>query len=345
MDILHTKTFKAVDKGQIVNSNESLIKGTLQGLKHFYQGVNPMMESNGIDSIPKDVPKEKSENKSKKSSKAEHASATITLLKRVSIKTQEAVRLKYQSIEEALLALRGDIWVSELLLVITPDKETIDTTKLFEIHGIDKIYKQFLGTIYINRDELRQLEESGKFDNYSMVFVNTPIDPKTCLEFLVGQCEDPGEIEASTGTRRNRTKPTTEIVKQESEPTFHVLLQRLEGNTNTADLTKFFDFAEKYNFSTIIRPDFVNFSNKLRLDFFIFHNHYVGSLSLTNSEISDQIERHPKLMGKITIVEDTNELLISKKTANFLKRLASCLGLLYVYDYMSEFIYKIYNNI
>lgn len=273
---------------------------------------------------------------------------TITLIKRGPLET-DSKSSTFKSIDAALQALRGDVWVSELLLVITPEKETMDSSTVFEVHGIDKIYKQYLGTIYMSRAELRNFEEDGKFDNYSIVFVNTPIDTKTCLEFLVGQYEESNKGSIASGRsgmpRRKRTNQGSLLVK-ESEPTFHELLLRLERNcSNTSDLKKFFDFSEKYNFSIIIRPDFVKFSNKLILDFFIFSNHYVGSLTLSNKDITDQIGSHRKLVDNLVIVEDTNELLIPKKVATFIRRMASFLNLLYVYDYMSEFIYKIHHNI
>lgn len=348
MNISEPRNFKNLSKHhREKSSNLSLIKGTFKGLKHLYPGI---LSEVGHDQELKKAMKRSPGNKN--TNPSDGGENMITMIKRTGLENSELQRLNFKTIDEALHSLRGDVWISELLLVITPEKDTVDSSNLFEIHGIDKIYRQFLGTIYVSREELRAFEESRKFDNYSMMFVNSPVDPKTCLEFLVGQCEDPDEFVSPSTQRQSppRRKKANQcgLLDKDSEPTFHELLRRLEGSaqkSKSSDLTKFFDFAEKYNFSITVRPDFVKFSNKLIVDFFIFENHYVGALALTNKEIEEQLELHKKLLEKLVMVEDTNELIIPKPVAGFIRRLASLLRLLYVYDYLSDFIYKVYHNI
>lgn len=270
----------------------------------------------------------------------------IKMIKRTGPNNSDAKKLSHKTIDAALQSLRGDVWVSECLLVVTPETGTMESSPQFEMHGIDKIYSQFLGTIFISREALMQFQESGKFENYSMVFIKTPLDPNTCLKFLVSHSGDPDEFGTGTSVKTRRERRKLRIEEQESEPTINELVLRLKGcSKNESDLTKFFDIAEEQNFSITIRPDFINCSNKLILDCFIFKTDYIGSLALSNREISNQIDKHAGLINNLVIVEDTNELILPAKVATFIRNVASFLRLLYVYDYISEVIYRIVHKI
>lgn len=270
----------------------------------------------------------------------------ITLMKRTGRQNSGSKYLSFKTIDAALISLRGDIWVSECLLVVTPEKDSSDTSNMFEVHGIDKIYKRFLGTVFLSRADLQRFHENGTFDNYSMIFIKTNVNPRTCLEFLVSHCGDPDEYGVGNSVVSRRKKRNCPLSKQMSEPTIHELIDRLKAcPKNPSDLDKFFDLAEEYNFAITIRPDFINCSNKLILDCFIFKTDFVGSLILSIREISDQIDKHLGLIKNLVIVEDTNELIMPRKVANFIRRIASLLNLLYVYDFVSEFIYKLVHNI
>lgn len=271
---------------------------------------------------------------------------TIKMRKPIGPRPSDTRTLSFKTIDAALISLRGDVWVSECLLVVTPEKDTMDTSLNFEIHGIDKIYKQFLGTILLSREDLKILHEKGQFENYSMIFVRTAVDPCSCMEFLVSHCGDPDEFGTGNSMSTRRKKRKRLYGNPDSEPTIHELLLRLKGSyRNQSDLTKFFDLAEDFHFSITVRPDFVNCSNKLILDCFIFKTDYVGSLCLTIREISEQMEQHSGLIRDLVMVEDTNELLMPTKVASFIRRVASAIKMLYVYDYISEFIYKIVHDI
>lgn len=340
----------------VISSNLSFFKeGKFEDLKQFYQKKDRVLSyhgaGGGIGSRKRVRSTDERDTKYlNPADMNDSCQNQIKVSKVTSSNNAELQHLTFKSIDEALCSLKGDVWIAEFLLVINPGKPDSNGCDQFEIHGVDKIYRQYLGTIFLTRDELSQFEKDNKFENYSMIVSNTPLDLKTSLESVLGPFDCFNENACSSGLSspsvRVKSVSPFKIERKKSEPTLQDLLTRLDQSSKvSADLTNFFDFAEKYEFSTIIRPDFVNFSNQLILDFFTPHENYVGTLTLTNQEIENQLGKHQKLLAKLRIIEDTNEIVASKGVARFLRKCANLLNLLYIYDYMSELVYKIYENI
>lgn len=333
----------------VISSNVSFFKEKFEDLRHFFQEKDRVLNSRGAVASRKRLRStfEKEDNYLNPT-KTCNISRKITVAKTIP-KNTKMQHLSFQTIDEALYSLKGDVRISEFLLVISPGKlNSTEGSNHFEIHGIDKICRQYLGTIYVTRESLKQFEENSSFENYSMIVSNASIDPKTGLELVLRQFDLLNESECSSepsfvSLETNTSKPFK--IDKKSEPTLQDLLKRLDQNSESqSDLKKFFDFAEKYKFSTIVRPDFVNFSNQLVLDFFTQQDNYIGTFTLSNHEIENQLKQHKKLLRNLNIVEDTNEIVASKSVARFLKKIASIFNLLYIYDYISELIYKIHQN-
>lgn len=273
-------------------------------------------------------------------------SKLIEIIKQTGSNVSDTTKLSFNTIDLALQSLRGDVWVSECLLVVTPKKGSIHTSLIYEVHGIDKIYKEFLGTIFLSSKDLATFQADGTFDNYSMMFIKSSIDPRTSLDFLVRHCGEADQFDNEISVSHQRKTRRKQTVELNSDPTMHELLLRLQAcSKSKSDLNQFFDLADQYNFSFIVRPDFVKCSSKLLIDCFIFKTDFVGSLRLSNEEIFEQIHRHHGLIKDMVLVEDTNELILPSRIATFTRRVASLLNLLYVYDCISEFIYKVVHNL
>lgn len=317
-----------------ISSNLSFFKGKFEELQHFYK------EKERNAAMP---PRKRLRTTSAKESRflnpadmSEFANHRNIIASKTFGVNNEMQRLSFKNIDQALCSLRGDVGMSEFFLVISPEQQ--NACNRFEMHGVDKTSRKLLGTVYVSREDLKKFEEDQQFYNYSMIVCNTPIDLKTSLELFLNQFEE----------NKSECSPEKEvkIEKLESEPTLFDLLKRLDQNAKTSsDLTKFFNFAEKNHFSIIIRPDFVKFSNQLILDFFLPDDTHVGTFTLTNKEIEEHLKKHKQLLENLKIVEDTNEIVVTKAVAKFLRRFASSLNLIYIYDIMSELIYKIYANI
>lgn len=331
------QTFNGAPKS-VISSNLSFFKGRFEDLKQFYQEKDQncnLVSRKRIRSTIENVDK---------SIRLVDMSEASKFQRKITVSKATGPKLTFKTIDVALCFLQGDVSITEFLLVISPGKQN-----LFEIHGIDKNSRQYLGTIYVIKEDLKQFEDNQTFEKYSMIVSNTALDPKASLEFLLSQLDILNESDCSTKQSsvsvKIKTLSSYAIGNNNSDPTLHDLLRRLDRSSKTkSDITQFFDFAEKYNFLVVIRPDFINFSNQLILEFFTPQENYVGSLTLTNQEIESQLKQHRFLLANTHITEDTNEIVVSKGVARFLRGLASALNLLYIYDYVSEFIYKIYQN-
>lgn len=334
----------------VISSNLSFFKGKVEDLKQFYQEKNEattMITRKRLRSV---IEREEKHTDPYDMSDSFKIQRNITVTK-ITGPNDEVRGFPFKTIDEALCFLQGHVPISEFLLVISPGKRDATTScDIFEIHGINKTSRKLLGTICVFREDLKNFEEDKNFEKYSMIVCNTPIDPKARLDFVLHQfgCFEEGESsskQSSVSEQSNSITSSLKIDNKKSEPTLQDLLKKLSlGPKTSSDLTKFFDFAEKYKFSVIIRPDFVKFSNQLILDFFTPQENFIGTLTLTNQEIENQLKQRKELLGNLKIVEDTNDIALSKGVARFLRRFAGVLNLLYIYDYMSELIYKLYQN-
>lgn len=125
---------------------------------------------------------------------------------------------------------------------------------------------------------------------------------------------------------------------------------------SSKDIERFFCMADKLKFSLVIRPELlwrdsmINRKNQegciyFQVEIYIPGNSYLGSITLLESEILQQLDLHPKLLLNTHVIEDVYEITpLPKILVEILRKCFEFLKLELLYDALGEFIFDWYKN-